>query len=75
MIELNFVMKIKSINLGCYFGHPLYRDAESRRFWTSPEPAPAPVQNVYRVFFSKDGLVASSGARDINFFYESRSSS
>ena len=24
MTELSFVMKIKSINLGCYFGQPLY---------------------------------------------------
>ena len=43
------------------------RDAESRKFWTSLEPAPASVQKIYRVFFSKHGLAAFSGAGDIHF--------
>ena len=85
MIELSFVMKIKAINLGCYFGHPLYVNVvhsttlrhQGREVakildesGTGSGSGPKSISGI----FSKDGLVASSGARDINF-YDSGSSS
>ena len=76
MVELSFVMKIITISLGCYFGHPLcickggsfnHRDAKSRKFWDESGTGSGSGKNNIPIIFSKHSLVASSGAGDIHF--------
>ena len=76
MIELSFIMKIITINLGCYFRHPLYVNVIHSTTLRHQGRGVANIlddsgsgsgKKIYRIFFSKHGLVAPSEAGDIHF--------
>ena len=72
MIELSFVMKIITINLCCYFGHPLYvnvgtRSRENLGRVRNGLLLRSKKKNI-PIIFSKHSLVVSSEAGEIHFF-------